>query len=56
MGFAKSPAIVGVIPYWLAFFHSLIGYNKTSFLLGRGKRWVSFLAVTGYFVEMNSLP
>ena len=27
-----------------------------SFLLGRGKRWVSFPAVTGYFVKMNSLP
>ena len=38
------------------FFHSLTGCNKTSVLLGRGKRWLSFLAVTGYFVKMNSLP
>ena len=30
------------------FFHSLTGCNKTSFLLGRGKRCVSFQAVTGY--------
>ena len=28
--------------------------NKTPFLLGIGKRWVSFLAVSGYFVKMNS--
>ena len=40
----------------LAFFHSLTGCNKTSFLLGRGKQWVSFTAVTGTFVKMNSLP
>ena len=38
------------------FFHSLTGCNKTSFLLGRGKRWVSFPAVAGYFVIMSSLP
>ena len=38
------------------YFHSLTGCNKTPFLFGRGKRWVSFLAVTGYFVKMNSLP
>ena len=53
----KSPAIVGVKSNCLAFFfHSLTGCNKTPFLLGRVKRWVSFLAVTGYFVKMNSLP
>ena len=38
------------------FFHSLTGCIKTSFLLGRGKRFVSFPAVTGYFVKKNSLP
>ena len=37
------------------FFHSLTECNKTQFLLGRGKRSVSFLAVAGYFVKMNSL-
>ena len=37
-------------------FHLLTGRNKTSFLLGRGKRWVSFPARSGYFVQMNSLP
>ena len=37
-------------------FYSLTGCNKTSFLIVRGKRWVSFLAVTGYFVKMNSRP
>ena len=54
-GWQKSLAIVGVKTNCLAFFHSLTECNKTSFLLGRGKRWVSFLAVTGYFVKMNSL-
>ena len=38
------------------FFHSATGCNKSSFLLGRGKRWVNFSAVTGYFVKMKSLP
>ena len=39
------------------FFHSLTGCNKISFLLGRGKRCVSFQAVTGYFLlKNNSLP
>ena len=42
----KSLAIVGVKSNYLAFFHSLTGCNKTSFLLSRGKRWVSFPAVT----------
>ena len=37
-------------------FYSLTGCNKTSFLIVRGKWWVIFLAVTGYFVKMNSLP
>ena len=50
-GWQKSPAIVGVKSNCLAFFHSLTGCNKTPFLLGRGKRWVRFLAV-----KMNSLP
>ena len=53
VGLAKSLAIVGVKSN-LAFFHSLTGRNKTSFLFGRGKRLVSFPAVTGYFVKMNS--
>ena len=56
LGWQKSPAIVGVKSNCLAFFHSLTGSNKTPFLLGLGKRWESFLAVTGYFVKMNSLP
>ena len=52
----KSLAIIGVKLNCLAFFVSLTGCIKTSFILGRGKRWVSFPAVTGYFVKMNSLP
>ena len=55
-GWQKSRAIVDVKSNCLAFFHSLIGCNKPSFLLGRGKRSVIFPAVTGYFVKMNSLP
>ena len=55
-GWQKLPAIVGVKSNCLAFFHSLTGCNKTPFLLGRGKRWTKFPAVTGYFVKMNSLP
>ena len=53
MEFAKLPAIVGVKSNCLAVFHSLSGCNKTSFLLGRGKRWVSFPFVTGYFVTLS---
>ena len=57
MRLAKSPAIAGVKSNCLAFFfHSLTRCNKTSFLLARGKRLVSFPAVTGSFVKMNSLP
>ena len=56
LGWQKSPAMVGVKTNRLAFFHSLTGCNKTPRLPGRGKRWVCFLAVTGYFVSMNSLP
>ena len=56
MGLAKIARYVGVKSNWLAFFHSLTGCNKTSFLFGRGKQWVSFLVVTGYFVKMNPLP
>ena len=55
-GWQISRAIVGVKSNCLAYFHSLTGCNKISFLLGRGKRWVNFTAVTGYFVKMNSLP
>ena len=51
----KSSGIVGVKSNCIAFFHSLTGCNKTYFLLGRRKRWVSFPAETGYFVKMNSL-
>ena len=40
----------------LLFFHSLTVCSKASFLLGCGKQWVNFPAVTGYFVKMNSLP
>ena len=54
-GWQKSRAIVGVKSNCLAFFIHSQG-AKTSFLLGRGKRGVSFQAVTGYFVKMNSLP
>ena len=54
-GRQKSTAIVGVISNCLAFFHSLTGCNKTYFILNHGKQWVSFQAVTGYFVKMNSL-
>ena len=55
-GWQKSPDVVGVKSYFVLLFYSLKGCNKTSFLIVRGKRWVSFLAVTGYFVKMNSLP
>ena len=34
-------------------FYSFTGWDKTSSLLGRGKRWVSFLAVNGYFVNLT---
>ena len=54
-GWQKSPAIVGVKSNCLAFFHSLTECNKTSFLLGRGKQWIIFPAVTGYFVKMKYL-
>ena len=40
-GWQKSPAIVGVKSNCLAFFHTLTGCNKTSFILGRGKPWVA---------------
>ena len=53
-GCQKMPAIVAVKSNWLPVFHSLTECNKTSFLLGRGKWRVSFLAVTGYFVKMKS--
>ena len=36
------------------FIYLLTGCNKTSLLLGREKRCVSFPAVTWYFVKMNS--
>ena len=55
-GWQKSPAIIGVKSNCPAFFHSLTGCNKTFFLFGRGKQWVIFPAVTGYFVKMKSLP
>ena len=45
----------GLLLVWNQIF-LLTGCNKTSFLFGRGKRWVSFPDVTGYFVKMNSLP
>ena len=54
-GWQKSTAIIGVISNCLAFFHSLTGCNKTYLILNHGKQWVSFQAVTGYFVKMNSL-
>ena len=38
------------------FFQSLTGCNNTSFLLGREKGWVSFPAITGYFVKLNCFP
>ena len=50
-GWQKSPAIVGVMSNCLAFFHSLTGCKKTYFILNHGKQWVSFQAVTGYFVK-----
>ena len=55
-GWQKSPAIADLKSNYLAFFRSLTGCNKRSFILGHGKRWVSFKTVTGYFVKMNSLP
>ena len=56
MGLAKNARYSMCENKLSCFFHSLTGCNKTPFLLGRGKRWVSFLAVTWYFVKMNSLP
>ena len=55
-GWQKSLAIICVKSNCLAFFQSLTGCNNTSFLLGREKGWVSFPAITGYFVKLNSLP
>ena len=40
----------------LLLFYSLTGCDKTSSLIGRGKRCASFPAVTEYFVKMNFLP
>ena len=55
-GWQKSLAIVGMKSNCLVFFYSLTGCDITSSLLGRGKQWTSFPAVTEYFVKMNSLP
>ena len=56
VGLAKIPGYRWCEIKLSCFFHSLTGCNKTSFFLGRGKRWVSFLAETVYFVKMNTLP
>ena len=55
-GWQKSLAIVGMKSNCLVFFYSLTACDITSSLLGRGKQWASFPAVTEYFVKMNSLP
>ena len=56
VGLAKIPRYCWCEIKLSCCFHSLTGCNKTSLILGRGKRWISFPAITGYFVNENSLP